>query len=370
MVQRESQNAVPHHDFGVFWQILQSLKSLFLFGECVDELEFWPDKNTLKQISLYEKFTFTCYVKEFTLDEETVLFCWWKKSSENSDLAFTPGIEMQFLLMPCFRFQRTRLKSNFHSRFNLAAAVSRLAIIAIIKCNRCDLRNLKIQTAWRSTCVCNCIKGHFLNSFLWPVNCNWFLSRSRLVCCRNATSAAMSPIKISTEKMCFFVAENTSVFESAENTSVFESVGQSNWAAAQSRVCSLFPSFLATHSGEKSTECNHCDLKPVMKQGAWGSTCEIASTWGKMFLSLWLASFKQTNRGSKKTMENTKTQGSQFKPTSFVWPLVLDGKFGDRLSCHVLSFYSYFVICIKAYSSCIFICICKFIWLLILRYTR
>ena len=99
-----------------------------------------------------------------------------KNSSENSDLAFTPGIEMQFLLMPCFSFQRTRLKSNFHSRFNLAAAVSRLAIIAIIKCNHCDLRNLKIQTAWRSTCVCNCIKGHFLNSFLWPVNCNWFLS--------------------------------------------------------------------------------------------------------------------------------------------------------------------------------------------------
>ena len=115
-----------------------------------------------------------------------------------------------------------------------------------------------------------------------------------------------------------------------------------------------FPPSSQHGSGEKSTECNNCDLKPVMKQGAWGSTCEIASTWWKMFLSLWLASFKQTNRGSKKTMENTKTQGSQFKPTSFVWPLVLDGKFGDRLSCHVLSFYSYFVIiCIKAYSSCI-----------------
>ena len=79
------------------------------------------------------------------------------------------------------------------------------------------------------------------------------MSRSRLVCCRNATSAAMSAIKISTEKMCFLVAENTSVFESAENTSVFESVGQSSWAAAQSRVCSLFPPS-SQHTVEKSPQ--------------------------------------------------------------------------------------------------------------------
>ena len=235
-----------------------------------------------------------------------------KKSSENSDLAFTPGIEMQFLLMPCFCFQRTRLKSNFHSRFNLAAAVSRLAIIAIIKCNYCDLRNLKIQTAWRSTCVCNCIKLFKLISLTCKLQLiSFFVSRSRLVCCRNATSAAMSPIKISTEKMCFLVAENTSVFESAENTSVFESVGQSSWAAAQSRVCSLFPSFLATQQWRKVHRM----------QSLWFETCYETRrlrkhVWNCIHLvrnvSLSLTCFFQANKQGKQ--ENNGKHKNSRKP--------------------------------------------------------
>ena len=59
------------------------------------------------------------------------------------------------------------------------------------------------------------VSGHIQN-LLWGTSffllsaIDSFVSPSSLVCCRNATLAAMSAIKISAEEMCFLVAENTS----------------------------------------------------------------------------------------------------------------------------------------------------------------
>ena len=151
---RESHNVVPHHDFGVFGKSCKAWNLCFcLWGaadECVDELEFWPDKNTLKQISFYEKCTFTCYVKEFTLDEETVLFCWWKK------------------ILRKFRFSFHAWHWNavpFNALFFLSTDSPQVQLSLSIQPRCCcfppcnhrdhdrDFMNSVIQTAWRSTCV-------------------------------------------------------------------------------------------------------------------------------------------------------------------------------------------------------------------------
>ena len=170
----------------------------------------------------------------------------------------------------------------------------------------------------------------------------------------------MSAIKISAEEMCFLVAENTSPSK----------VLASQAGQPPSQECVL--SFPKTHWRKvHHMDCNHCELKPVLIEGAWWSTFESASSQWKIFFFLYsilcFVSYKQTNRESKENngkltkLKQANTEGYQLIDPSSLMVRLMSVSFAMS---YVLSFLSHICICVKVYSGCVFNCI--LIWLLII----
>ena len=197
---------------------------------------------------------------------------------------------MQLLLKPCFSFH---LICPPTSQFNLAAVffvfiLSLLTSFFTISLLLLLLSGFSMQTlwfesslikaAWGNTCkwgnTHECIPTLLPGSgmrwgFLSLYFVDWFLlSRNSLVCCRNATLAAMSAIKIG--KMCFLVAENTSP-RKCRPVKLGSLPGKSGF----------FP-FISQHWGEKSAIAV---IWNRIAAAIWGITCDRESILREIFSS-------------------------------------------------------------------------------------
>ena len=165
------------------------------------------------------------------------------------------------------------------------------------------------------------VSGHIQN-LLWGTSffllsaIDSFVSPSSLVCCRNATLAAMSAIKISAEEMCFLVAENTSPSK----------VLASQAGQPPSQEC-----VLSFHSPQNTLEkspshglqslwIETCSDRRCLRKHIWKCIQPVKNVLLLVFHPLFCFLQANKQRKQRKQWKTQTTQTSRYRRGSVVWP--------------------------------------------------